>query len=292
MTLATLLNALGDPWTEPLVRRAGLDLALLGIAAGALGCWILLYELSYSTESLSHALLPGLVFATLAGIPLLLGGALGLGIAVVAIALAQRIEGIGADTAIAVAITSLVGAGALLALSRSSPPRIGEILFGDVLAVSDGDLLASGIVAAVVILALWLLHGQLLVAGFDRAAAPALGARPLVAELALLTLVAATIVVAVQALGNLLVLALLVGPASIARLLARRLVAMMGIATLAGLLGGVAGLYLSYYAGTAGGASIAAAIVAMYVVVLLGTFARKRRDSGPVRQGHREPAYR
>jgi ABC-type Mn2+/Zn2+ transport system permease subunit len=263
------MNALADPWTEPLVRRAALDLALLGIAAGALGCWILLYELSYSTESLSHALLPGLVIATLAGIPLLLGGALGLAIAVVAIALAQRVEGIGADSAIAVAITSLVGAGALLALSQSSPPGIGEILFGDVLAVSDGDLLASGILAAGVIVALRLLHGQLLVVGFDRAAAPALGARPLVAELALLALVAATIVVAVQALGNLLVLALLVGPASIARLVSRRLPGMMGIATLAALLGGVAGLYLSYYAGTAGGASIAAAIVVIYVATFL-----------------------
>jgi ABC-type Mn2+/Zn2+ transport system permease subunit len=265
MTGATLLTALGEPWTEPLVRRAALDLALLGIATGALGCWILLYELSYSTESLSHALLPGLVIATLAGIPLLVGGVLGLGIAVLAITLAQRVEGIGADSAIAVAITSLLGAGALLALSRSSPPGIREILFGDVLAVSDGDLLASAVLAVAVIVTLRLLHGQLLVVGFDRAAAPALGARPFLTELALLALVAATIVVAVQALGNLLVLALLVGPASIASLVSRRLPAMMAIATLAALLCGVAGLYLSYYAGTAGGASIAAAIVGLYV---------------------------
>ena len=118
------MNALTDPWTEPLVRRAALDLVLLGIAAGALGCWILLYELSYSTESLSHALLPGLVIATLAGIPLLLGGALGLAIAVVAIALAQRVEGIGADSAIAVAITSLVGAGALLPFSDAGTSNV------------------------------------------------------------------------------------------------------------------------------------------------------------------------
>lgn len=269
MTLATLLNALGDPWTEPLVRRAGLDLVLLGIAAGALGCWIVLYELSYSTESLSHALLPGLVIATLAGIPLLVGGVLGLAIAVVAIALAQRVPGIGADSAIAVAITSLVGVGALLALSRSSPPGIGEILFGDVLAVSNGDLLASAILAVAVLIALRLLHGELLVVGFDRGAAPALGAKPLVTELALLALIAATVVVAVQALGNLLVLALLVGPASIARLVSRRLPAMMAIATSTALLGGLAGLYLSYYAGTAGGASIAAAIVASYLATFL-----------------------
>jgi ABC-type Mn2+/Zn2+ transport system permease subunit len=276
VSATAIWQAIGDPWSEPIVQRAGLDIALLGIAAGALGCWIVLYELSYSTESLSHALLPGLVIATLAGFPLLLGGVLGLAIAVTAITLVQRIEGIGADSAIAVAITSLLGAGALLALSQSSPPGIGEILFGDVLAVSDGDLLAAGVLAAGVIAGLRLLHGQLLLVGFDRGSARALGARPLLTELALLALIAATIVVAVQALGNLLVVALLVGPASIGRLLSHRLPAMMCVAVLTALAGGIAGLYLSYYAGTAGGASIAAAIVAFYLAAAAVSWARAR----------------
>jgi ABC-type Mn2+/Zn2+ transport system permease subunit len=264
---ASVWHVLGDPWREPIVQRAALDIVLLGLAAGALGCWIVLYQLSYSTESLSHAMFPGLVIATVAGFPLILGGTLGVAFAVVAITLCQRIEGLGADSAIAVAITTLLGAGALLALSQASPPGIGEILFGDVLAVSDGDLLASAILAVAVLVALRLLHGNLLLVGFDRAAASALGGRPLVTELVLLALVAATIVVAVQALGNLLVVALLVGPASIARLLANRLPAMMGVAVLAAVAGGVGGLYLSYYAGTAGGASIAAVIVAIYLGV-------------------------
>jgi len=276
VTLATLWNTLGDPWSEPIVQRAGLDVALLGIATGALGCWIVLYQLSYGAESLSHALLPGLVVAALAGFPLLLGGAAGLGVAVIAIALAQRIEGIDADSAVAVAITSLVGVGALLALSASSPPGIGEILFGDVLGVSDGDLLASGTLAVGVLIALRLLHGQLLLVGFDRASAPALGGRPLVAELGLLALLAATIVVAVQALGTLLVVALLIGPASIGRLLSHRVPTMMVVAVVAGIAGGVAGLYLSYYAGTAGGASIAAAIVAIYLAAFAVSLVRAR----------------
>jgi ABC-type Mn2+/Zn2+ transport system permease subunit len=72
-------------------------------------------------------------------------------------------------------------------------------------------------------------------------------------------------VVAVQALGNLLVVALLVGPASAARLLSNRLLPMMSLATVTALLGGIGGLYLSYYAETAGGASIAAAILGLYV---------------------------
>jgi ABC-type Mn2+/Zn2+ transport system permease subunit len=283
VSFATIWNTLAAPWSEQIVQRAGLDLALLGIATGALGSWIVLYELSYSTESLSHALLPGLVVATLAGFPLLLGGTLGLAMAVIAITLSQRVEGIGADSAIAVAITTLLGAGALLALSQSSPPGIGEILFGDVLAVSDGDLIASAILAAGVVASLRLLHGQLMLVGFDRAGAPVLGGRPFLTELALLALVAATIVVAVQALGNLLVVALLVGPASIGRLLADRLPMMMGIAVLAAFAGGVGGLYLSYYAGTAGGASIAAAIVAIYLGAFAASFARARGPGSAAR---------
>jgi ABC-type Mn2+/Zn2+ transport system permease subunit len=277
---SSIWHVLGDPWSEPIVQRAGLDIALLGIASGALGCWIVLYELSYSTESLSHALLPGLVVATLAGFPLLLGGAVGLAVAVIGIALAQRVEGLGPDSAVAVAITSLVGLGALLALAPASPPGIGSILFGDVLAVTDGDLVAGAALAAGVLAGLRVLHGQLLLAGFDRASARALGGRPLVTELALLALVAATIVVAVQALGNLLVVALLVGPASIARLLSDRVVPMMCVATLAALLCGLGGLYLSYYAGTAAGASIAAAIVGLYLAAVGASAALARPSTG------------
>ena len=280
--MGTIWHTIGEPWSEPILRRAALDMALLGVAAGALGCWIVLYELSYSTESLSHALLPGLVIATLVGMPLLLGAAIGLAAAVIAIALTQRIEGIGADAAVAVAITALVGLGALLALSQSSPPGIGEILFGDVLAVSNGDLVAGAALAVGVVASLRILHGQLLLTGFDRASARALGGSPLAAELALLTLLGATIIVAVQALGNLLVVALLVGPASAARLLSDRMLPMMCLATLTTLAGGIGGLYLSYYAGTAGGASIAAAIVGLYLLAAgVSAVARAPGSAGP-----------
>ena len=94
----------------------------------------------------------------------------------------------------------------------------------------------------------------------------------------LLLLVGAFTVVAVQALGSLLVLALLVGPAATAALVSRRLVPMMALAALLALLGGAAGLYLSYYADTAGGASIAAAVTATYACVALARGCGSPRD--------------
>jgi ABC-type Mn2+/Zn2+ transport system permease subunit len=264
--LASLAAALTDPLADPLTRRALVEICLVGITSGAVGCWIVLYGLSYSSESLSHSMLPGLVVATLAGAPLLLGGTVGVVIAALAIAAAARVPAIENDTAVAIVVTTLFGLGALLALSPSSPPGIQTLLFGDILGVSDTDLLLAGGAAIVALAALRLLHGQLLAVGFDRDGARVLGARPALAEAALLVLIALAVLVGVQGLGNLLVVAALVGPAAAARQLCSRMLPMMGVAVVVAMLGGAIGLYLSYYAGTAAGASVAAAMVAVYAV--------------------------
>jgi ABC-type Mn2+/Zn2+ transport system permease subunit len=261
-----MLHALLDPWRDPIDVRALVEVVLLGATGGALGCWILFYRLAYSAESLAHALLPGLVLAALAGVPLVLGGAAGLIVAAVAVALAGRTPAIGSDTAVAVVVTGLLGLGALLALSPATPARLQELLFGDVLGVSDGDLLLAGVLAAVVLGALAVLHPSLLVVGFDRSSAPALGRAPLAVDVALGVLVALAILVAVQGLGNLLVVAVLVAPAAAARRLTRRVPTMMAAAVAIAIAAGIAGLYASFYLDTAGGASIAGALVLAYVL--------------------------
>jgi ABC-type Mn2+/Zn2+ transport system permease subunit len=261
-----MLHALTEPWTDPIGRRALIEVVLLGVTGGALGCWIVFYELSYSAESLAHALLPGLVIAALTGLPLLLGGAGGLLVAAVAVAAAAQVPAIGRDTAVAVVVTTLFGAGALLALSPSSPPGLQGLLFGDILGVSNTDLALAAALAVVVLGALALLHGRLLAVGFDRLTAPGLGVRPIVVDVALLVLIALALLVAVQGLGNLLVVAVLVAPAAAARLVARRMGPMMLASAAIAVLAGIGGLYLSYYAGTAAGASIAATLVGAYLV--------------------------
>ena len=275
-------HALSAPWADAIMQRAFAEIALLAVIGGVLGCWIVLYGLSYSAESLAHGLFPGLVLAALSGIPLLLGGAIGLGVAAIAIALAARIPEIGRDTAVAVVITALFGLGALLALSPVTPPGIQTLLFGDILGVTDLDLVMAASLAALAVLGLRLLHGQLLVVGFDRTSAPALGGRPLLAEVALLLLLGGAIVVAVQGLGNLLVVAVLVGPAATARLVSKRVGSTMVLGVLIAAIGSTAGLYLSYYAGTAAGASIAGCIVALYLLVLGFSLTRERTAAAPL----------
>jgi ABC-type Mn2+/Zn2+ transport system permease subunit len=269
-----------EPLQEAFMQRALAEIALIGLASGALGCWVVLYEFSYAAESLAHSIFPGLVIATLAGIPLLLGAAPAIAIAALAIALAGRVPGVSRDVAVAVVVTTMFGLGVLLALSPDSPPGIESLLFGDILGPSDADLLSAAGLAVLVAVALVLLHGRLLATGFDRAAARSFGLAPAAVDAALLLLLSAAIVVAVQGLGNLLVVAVFVGPAAAARRLTDRIVPMFAIATAIALLAGIAGLYLSYYVGTAGGASVALAIVAAYLLAFALAPVLGRRGTG------------
>ena len=130
--------------SDPITRRALLEVLILALALGPLGVWVLLHRQAYAAESLSHGLLPGLVLAALAGLPLVLGAAGGALVAAGAIALAARDERIGSDIGVAVAVSTLFGLGALLALAPDAPPRLEELLFGDLLGISGADLAAAG----------------------------------------------------------------------------------------------------------------------------------------------------
>jgi ABC-type Mn2+/Zn2+ transport system permease subunit len=259
---------LSEPFGQAFMQHAFTEIAIVGILGGWLGCWVLLYGVSYSAESLSHGMFPGLVGASLLGFPLVVGGAVGAGLAALGIAGLGGVHGIDRDTSVGVVITSLFGLGALLALAPASPPGIQDLLFGDVLAVSRRDLLVTLLIALPVLASLWLLHERLLAVGFDRSTARAIGIAPRPVELIVMLLVAAAVVASVQTLGSLLVVAVLVAPAACARVLTRRLVPMLCVSVCVAIAGGAAGLYLSYYAGTAGGASIALCLVTAYLAAL------------------------
>jgi ABC-type Mn2+/Zn2+ transport system permease subunit len=260
------MGALLDPWRDPLMQRALIEVVLLGIVGGTLGTWIVLQRLSFSAEALPHAMFPGLVGAALLGLPLVLGGAAGLVVAAVVIALASRVRGLDRDAAISIAMTALFGLGVLLALSPDSPPGIGELLFGDVLALTTGDLVLAAGLTVVVLGALRVLHARLAIVAFDRESAASLGVGPGRIDLLLLLLVALAVLICVQALGNLFVAAVLVAPAATARLLGRSLVASMAVAVTVAIACGVGGLLLSYHADTAAGASIALVTVVAYLL--------------------------
>lgn len=264
-----------------LLQRALLEVVVLGAACGALGVWLLHLRHAYAAESLAHAMLPGLVLATLAGVPLLLGASGGVLVAAALIALAARDTRVGSEIAVGVTVTTAFGLGAVLALAPDVPARLGDLLFGDLLGASTGDLVAAGALAAVVAVALAVGHRSLCLAVLDPAAAPSLGVRPARVELALLALLAVATVAAVQGLGNLLVFALIVAPAAAAMRLGRSVRAQLVLAAAIGVAAAVLGLVVSAELDIAAGASVALAAVALYAVAALARpSARAPRETG------------
>jgi len=264
-----VVDWLVDPFSQGIGLRALIEIVILGAACAPFGVWIVLYRQSYAAESVAHSMLPGLVVATLIGAPLGLGAAAGLAVAAVLISVAGRQHSVSADTAIAVVVTTLFGLGTLLALSPEVPVRLGDLLFGNPLSVSAGDIVASAGLALVLIGAMAAGHRALSVVGFDPRIAPALGFRPGAVSLAVLGLLALTTLIAVGSLGNLLVVAIVIAPAAAALRLTRRLVPALLAAGALGVAAGVAGLYVSFYADLAAGASIALCAVAAFGLALL-----------------------
>ena len=258
---------LTDPFSTGIMQRALLEALILGLACGPLGVWILLLRRAYAAESLSHAMLPGLVIAALVGAPLILGAAGGVLAAAAGIALVARRGG--GDVGVAVVVSGLFGLGGMLALAPETPPRLGELLFGDLLGVTTGNLIAAGALALAVLVALAAAYRSLAVTAFDRGSAHALNVDAAKADLGLLILLAITTVAAVQGLGNLLLIALILAPATAALALTNRLPQALTLAAGLAALAGAAGLLVSYRLEIAAGASVALCAVALSGLALV-----------------------
>jgi ABC-type Mn2+/Zn2+ transport system permease subunit len=265
---------LTEPFGDAIGQRALAEVLVLSVACGPLGVWLALYRQSYAAESISHGMLPGLVLAALAGAPLVVGAAGGVLLAAAAIALAGRDPRLGSDAGVAVAVSTLFGLGAMLALSPEAPPRLQELLFGDLLGVTAGDLAAAAALAAGVAVALALAQRRLSLAAFDPSAARSLGASPPRAELALLALLAVTTVAAAPGLGSLLLVALLLAPGAAALQLTRRLPAALAASAGLAALAGAGGLLLSFHLGVAAGAAVALCAVGLFAASALTRAAR------------------
>jgi manganese/iron transport system permease protein len=168
--------------------------------------------------------------------------------------------------------------------ARSFATEVTSLLFGDILGVTRSDINGQLVAAAIVIVATVLLYRPLLALTFNPMKAQSLGLRPRATHLALMMLLAISIVASFQAVGVLLVFGLLVGPPATASLLVRRVPAMMLVSMLFGALAVVAGLAISFHYGTAGGATVAGLSVAQFFVVLLIT--EVVRSLAPRRPAH------
>ncbi|XPP26922.1 MAG: metal ABC transporter permease [Leucobacter sp.] len=276
-----------DAFQLPFMARALVTVAVLAVAAGVVGLGISMREMEFISDGLVHAVFPGLVIgAMVLGTGGLLPGALGAAIvaAVLFTVLGHR-GGLGSDAAIAVVLTGLFSLGIVL-VSRQSGyvSQLQELLFGRLLTVTVAQLWQIAAVAAVAILVMLLTARSQIFRAFDPAGFEAAGFRPLVTDLALTVSTALLVVAGVQALGVLMVIALLTVPMAVARLLTRRFALLIPIAVLVPLLAGVLGLWWSFDWSVRGdlsvspGALVVLLLVAAYALaVLLGWVLRRRR---------------
>ncbi|MBJ7348266.1 MAG: metal ABC transporter permease [Thermoleophilaceae bacterium] len=278
------------PFGGELTRLAGLELLVVGVACGALGVWVVQLGRAFLTESLSHALLPGLVVGSLTGIGLLAGAALGTAVAFFFNAAASRAPRTSPSAGTSIAVTTLVGIGALLAQRVDGAGLLEDLLFGNPLAVERSGILASAVLVSGVALALWLLRRPLAAFAFDPSASGTFGVNVVAVEWVFLALLSLTVAASAFVVGSLLAPALLTGPALGARALGVRATAAPFVGAAVGGVCGLAGVYLSYLADLPVSASVAlCCTVAAALPALYATVAKRSATSAqalPLAQNH------
>lgn len=265
-----MIHWLWEPLQYDFMVRALVAALLVGVICSVLGTYVILQGMAFLGDALSHAILPGVVFAYLLGWPLAIGAlivgiatALGIG------ALSHRGE-IREDTAIGIVFAGSFALGvAMLSTVRSYAVDLAHILFGDVLAVSTNELWVTLGLSLFVLLMVVLFYKELLVITFDPTLAAVLRLPATFLRYLLLVLIAVTIVTALQTVGIALVLAMLVTPAATAQLLTHRLPTMMITAAIIGALANSTGLYLSYYVNIASGPAMVLVATALFAVAFL-----------------------
>ena len=257
--------------------RALIASALVGVACAIVGSFVVLKGMSFIGDAVSHAAFPGIVIAYLVGAPIIFGGAIAaIGTALGIGAIARR-SGLRSDAIIGVLFAGMFALG--VAIFSSIPNYVGDLfhfLFGDVLGISVGDLQALMLLVFGLLLVLRLLWKELLFSTFDPLGAGAAGLPVRRLDDLLLILIAVTIVISLQAVGIVLVVAMITTPAATAQLLVKRFTAMIQVAALIGVSAAVVGLYVSYSLDIASGAAIVILETLLFLLALAFTAIRSR----------------
>ncbi|MBA3304191.1 MAG: metal ABC transporter permease [Acidimicrobiia bacterium] len=265
------MDWLTEPFSYDFTQRALLAGVLTVVTTSLVGTWVVLRGLSFLGDALAHGVLPGIALAFLWGIDTTVGAAVSALVMVVGISAVNRRARLPADTGIGLLFVGMLALGVVI-ISRagSFATDLTAFLFGDVLGVTNADLVVQAGAALVVSITVALLYRPFLVLSFNAQKAELLGLRPRLAHAAMLGLIALAVVSSFRAVGSLLVFGLLVAPPATALLLVRRIPLVMVTGVGLGVVAVSVGLLLSYHLDTAAGATMAATAVGGFFAVLLG----------------------
>ena len=278
----TIWDWFAAPFQYPFMQTALGVSTFVGVVCAVLSCYLILKGWSLMGDALSHAVLPGVVFAYILGLPFAIGAFVSGLVCAISIGWVKRNTRVKEDAVIGLVFTAFFALG-LIVLSRTpSDVHLTHILYGNVLGIEPDDLVQTLIAGTIALLAIAVLRRDLMLFCFDPNHARAIGLNTTFLYYALLALLALTVVAALQAVGVILVIAMLITPGAIGYLLTDRFDRMMALAVGAAVLAAIMGVYLSFYldASTAGCIVVVQALLfgaAVLIAPKNGVLARARQ---------------
>jgi manganese/iron transport system permease protein len=265
------------PLQFPFMQNALLIILLIAPAAALLSCFLVLKGWSLMGDATSHAVLPGVVLAYVAGIPLLIGAFLAGLVCALGTGFIKDNSRIKQDTVMGVVFSGMFGLGIVIYTQIETSLHLDHILFGNMLGVGAQDLWTSGLISGGVALILGVKWRDFLAQSFDPVQARMIGLRVGALHYGLLAILSATIVAMLSSVGIILSVAYLIAPGAIAFLLTRRFVTMMMASVAVAVLAGAGGVYASFWLDAAPAPTIVLILTGLFVTALLARNLRNGR---------------
>ena len=264
------------PWHEGFFRQGAVAATLAGALAGLVGTYVVLRRMSYIGHGLSHAILGGTVVGYVTHFNFYVTGGLWGVVSALMITGLSRSRKVGADAAIGIVTTASYAVGiALISRGHHFTRNFEAAFFGNILGVTRADLIVLAGVSVGVALLVFFLYKQLLFVTFDPDVAPAYGVRSTAVDVTFALAMAAAIIATMRVLGVTLIAAAVVTPAVVARLTTDSFARMLVLAVVVGACTGFGGMYLSYYADIASGATITLVGSALFAAVYVRALVRR-----------------
>ncbi|HGA1865263.1 TPA: metal ABC transporter permease subunit [Streptococcus agalactiae] len=260
--------------TYHFLQNAFITAIVIGIVAGAVGCFIILRSMSLMGDAISHAVLPGVAISFILGINFFIGAIVFGLLSSIIITYIKENSVIKGDTAIGITFSSFLALGIILIGLANSTTDLFHILFGNILAVQDSDKYMTIIVGLIVLTLITIFFKELLLTSFDPVLAKSMGMRVSFYHYLLMILLTLVAVTAMQSVGTILIVALLITPAATAYLYVKSLRTMLFLSSALGAVASVLGLYIGYTFNIAAGSSIVLTSTFMFLLAFL--FSPKR----------------
>lgn len=267
------------PFQLPFMQYAFIITLMIAVPMAMLSCLLVLKGWSLMGDAVSHAVLPGVVVAYIVNIPFSIGAFIAGMICALGTGFLKENSRIKEDTVLGIVFSGMFGLGLVLYVKVQSDVHLDHILFGDMLGVSMADVIQTGLIALAATLFLAILRKDLLVHAFDPQHAKAIGLPVRILHYGLLAVLSLTVVGALQAIGIILSVAMLVAPGAIAFLVTRRFSAMLIAAVCVALFSTTLGIWLSFLIDSAPAPTIVLIMSGIFILAFLRTTMKARKTS-------------